>query len=569
MSKNYNVEDKNLREIFGTYGIFYSIPDYQRPYAWNKDHVEQLWFDIVTAYLNNKEDSEMDQDYFLGSIVLSKDNINTKNTLSVVDGQQRLTTLTILLCVLRDIFSEDEISEVLKIHIIDQIGKQSKIKLSTHDDNQLKFQKNVIEGINFNISVNHTSDNKYLQNALYFYDLINKSKNPIDNDNYIEDFIDFINYLMNNVILIVIECQNADSAIKLFHVLNDRGMDLEPSDIIKSHLLNIEQNDDNRKIIIAEWRKIELKLSSYEFEKLTDILNLYLYHLKTENPKKSLQDELHVFIKEIKPINFIDEFNKFIDYYLEIVDDITNKHISSLKYLNHSVYWKSILTSAKYNNFENYDELLELLKKYYFQSWITDGTANRVKQTSFNILKIINNKKNKNVEDVLDSKIEIIKSLILKNLMDHKHYLEYLDSNNCYSKKWLKSILLMIEYEYHENDDINYNKSYIPITKTLHVEHIMPQEYKEFYPNITLEEAISYINSIGNLTLLTYKKNSAAGKLNYESKKSIFKGEGKSKGITTFEITKDLINTYPNWDIENIKNRKLQIINKIKNILDI
>ena len=519
MSKNYNVDDQNLRKVFGTYGVFYSIPDYQRPYSWNKEHIEQLWYDIVTAYLNNKEDSEVDQDYFLGSIVLSKDNINNKNILSVVDGQQRLTTLTILLCVLRDVFAKDEISEILKLHIIDQIGKQSKMRFSTHDDNQLKFQKNVIEGINFNISVNNINDNKYLQNALYFYHLIDKSKNPINNDTYIENFIDFINYLMNNVILIVIECQNTDSAIKLFHVLNDRGMDLEPSDIVKSHLLNIEQNDDNRKTIIAEWKKIEFKLSSYESEKLTDILNLYLYHLKTKITKKSLQDELHFYIKDINPTNFINELNIFIDCYLEIVDDISNKHVSALKYLNHTVYWKSILTSAKYNNFENYDELLELLKKYYFQSWISDGTANRVKQTSFNILKIINNKKNKNTEDILDSKLEMIKSLLLKNLNEHKHYVEYLDSNNCYSRKWLKSILLMLEYEYHENDDLNYNKSYIPITKTLHVEHIMPQEYKEFYPNITEEEATLYINSIGNLTLLTNKKNNEKSKLKYKTKK--------------------------------------------------
>ncbi|HGO5824618.1 TPA: DUF262 domain-containing protein, partial [Mannheimia haemolytica] len=100
---NFNPEVQPLEEIFGK--SEYHIPSYQRPYSWKKDQVEQLWYDLISSYNSSLEDESNndEENYFLGSIVLvQKSKKNNKLFYDVVDGQQRLTTLTILFCALRD-----------------------------------------------------------------------------------------------------------------------------------------------------------------------------------------------------------------------------------------------------------------------------------------------------------------------------------------------------------------------------------------------------------------------------------------------------------------------------------
>ncbi len=572
----YKAEDKVIDTILGDRQSFYTMPIYQRPYAWDKDRVEQLWFDISEAYRNNEKDNEIDKNYFLGSIVLVA---NEKDkSFDVVDGQQRLTTLTILLCVIRDMFPNNEKIDEISDLIVSKGKKQQRLRLSTHLNKHIKFNETIINGIDFEIDTKLPEyiNNRYLQTAYYFNHLILNSQ-KIENENHIRSFPNFLEYLLTQIIIIVITCHDTNSAIKLFNVLNDRGMDLSSADIIKAHLLQKEiNNTTNQEGIIKVWDSIESKLESYENEKFVDILNTYLYHLKSENPKKTLQEELHEIIKKTPAMTVINDIDKFTSEYLAIIDSSHDDNISSLKYLPHNVYWKAILTSAKHSKFSEYEELKILLKKYYFQSWIADGTANRIKQTSFNILKIIKNnyiKKDKDKEEKNDifnklTQIEKIKYIINFNLKEHGNFENYLSSVNAYSRRWAKPVLLMLEYNMIENDTIDYTQSYIPITKKLHLEHIMPKEYTEFYSNISEEDAIANINTLGNLTLLTYKKNSEAGKLSYNKKVEIFKGNGRSTGTTTFEITKKLVEIYPDkWDISTIRSRQQSMENSIKEIL--
>ncbi|HIP33204.1 MAG TPA: DUF262 domain-containing protein [Bacteroidia bacterium] len=91
---------QNLKKILVDDEKFYQIPDYQRPYSWNKDNLSDLIDDLVTAYLENK-----DETYFCGSLVLVNNNI--ANRYDIIDGQQRITTFTILSCIFRDIYTSE------------------------------------------------------------------------------------------------------------------------------------------------------------------------------------------------------------------------------------------------------------------------------------------------------------------------------------------------------------------------------------------------------------------------------------------------------------------------------
>ena len=190
---------------------------------------------------------------------------------------------------------------------------------------------------------------------------------------------------------------------------------------------------------------------------------------------------------------------RIIKYYEEIVSE-QSKEIYSLKYLRHQDYWRSILISAKLECWDK-EELLKLareLRRFYYLYWIADYTMPKIKQSSFKIIQWIKNKKD----------LEYIKEGLNKRLKRDRVIQRALGNLNesVYEFAWTKPLLLLIEYQ--QTDDSNIN--FIELEKYLHVEHILPRAYSKipywserFNPQV----ADVLVNTIGNLTLLSGKKN--------------------------------------------------------------
>ena len=546
MSDYFKPESLTIEAIFSNADSFYQMPIYQRPYSWDKDRVEQLWADIFEAYENHKENPSQYNNYFLGSLVVVK---NKNGAYDVVDGQQRITTLTILFCVLRDLKLDAITAYNKKIQnsIANLVDDKVRLKLTTQLNNQAIFEEYILNGINFNDLNKNKKDNRFLQTASYFKDLIEKVEPNALNE--------FVKYLFENTVLIRVSCTDESFAIKLFSVLNDRGLDLTSADIIKAHLMQ-QLDDEKRPQFNEEWKKLETICQQMD-ESLSNVFNLYLYYQTGKNPKSSLQDEFKKEFKDKNANSIILDLKKFANFLFEINESYNDKDISRLWYLPHSVYWKSILLTAKMVDYEQYDKLKSLLVKYYYQSWIADGTANRIKQTSFNIINKV--KGNKSIDE--------IKSIMVENLSEYSNYLDYLDRNNIYSSKWHKPLLLAIEY----NQQDNY--PYIEINKNLHTEHILPQEWNDenlnWSDNFDDKTAKLLLNSLGNLTLLSGNKNIRASNRNYADKKEIYIGKGLD-GKTSFEITKWVFENCPDdWNADTIQKRKEWLIDEIKKIFEI
>lgn len=547
----FKPDNKTIQQIFRDTDAFYNMPIYQRPYSWDKERVEQLWYDIVEAFRNNQNDPKLDPNYFLGSVVVVK----RVNGYEVVDGQQRLTTLTILFCTLRDLGLDisPKYKALINACIKDDIEEKDRLILTTHLNNQANFEESVINGINFTSLKKEIANNRFLQNAYYFKELIEQCQNPSD-EYYISDFNAFIDYFFNKVTLIRIVCFDEGFAIKLFSVLNDRGLDLTPADIIKAHLLQ-NLDETRRNSFIEVWKRIETT-AKHSGETVQSIFNLYLYYLKAENPRKALQDELKEQFKGQSPQQIILDIEKYALVLSEINNETKDKDISLLRYVNHSIYWKTILATAIHTNYKQYDELKTILRKYYYQSWIAGGTLNRIKQTSFNILKAI--KSNKDVSE--------IKSMVIENLNKYENFEKFLDNENLYFINWHKAILLAVEY--YEQDD----REYIPITRELHTEHILPQEWnkeelnwKDYFES---SKAQKLLNSLGNLTLLSGTKNIRASNRNFVDKQEIYSGKG-IDGKTSFEITKAVLENNSQWDEDSINKRAKWLKERISTIFTI
>ncbi|KPD03618.1 DUF262 domain-containing protein [Moellerella wisconsensis] len=543
-------EIKSLKKILTDDELFYQIPDYQRPYSWDNDNVEALIDDLVTAFENS-----IDEKYFCGSLVLVKN--KSDNRLDIIDGQQRITTFTILACVIRDYYGEalnEKNSKYIITSIQDEYEKSKrKLKFLTSEYEQIDFEHTVLKKIDFEQNSTKTlNKNRYLKNAITMKNILIDKVNELNiNINY------FVLWLYESVVLTVITCPNQDTAIQIFNVLNNRGMPLSSTDILKSSLMQKLSKED-RKIFKAHWESINISLTTSEIKlDLEFMLTIYMYYKITTNPKSRLDKELlNIFNLESKsPLEIIKEIKDFSVSYIELMTS-QDKIIYCLRYLRHRVYWSSILTCAIYNNYPEIKKLKEYLLSYYYQNWIAGATVARIKQTSFNILRLVKEKK----------PIESILKEMRNNISRYKTNEDYeksLNNSEVYGLSWDKPVLLLIEY--YSSDESK--PTFISINNKLQIEHILPRTGNEYWDTIfNKEQKDLWCNSLANLTLLSLRKNCQATNASFIEKKKAYKT--KDNQITSFLITQEILD-YDEWTTTQLKERKIYLLSKLNKILNI
>lgn len=554
--------NQTISEIFSCDGI-YKIPNYQRQYSWTDDQLDSLWNDLYEAYQNKSEENDC---YFLGSIVVVNDG---KGYYELIDGQQRITTLMILMNVLYRNFPDvnkdsDEIFVADKEKILNSIlfqGRRNRLQLQTDPKYDVVFKnlisdKESFEGLKKPTKKEmklDTPEYKYINSAYFFYEKLNE----LDE----EDLNGFINYIFFSTNIIKIECTNQSFAIKLFQVLNDRGLDLSPSDIVKSYIIGKYDNDNEigKRTFENTWKEIE-DLSKNNGFKIDDFVVYYEYYKLKTNPKKQVVDELRRIIEESDVEELVSDMNLFAKSLSKVLSSV-DPVILSLRYIPWRFYVMTALTSAYQVDYPDKENLFRLIRKYFYVSLISGCTLNGIKQTSFKIIEYIVDK-----HSINDIEKEIQKSIASRKMI--KKTYEALD-DEVFNEKFLKPLMLSLEYEIRERT----NTTFYPIDNNLHMDHILPRAYskKEAWDYIT-DEVKPYINTLGNMALLLSDKNEEALNCGFDEKKRIYKGLDKdgnlATGVTTFETSRVVIEK-AEWDLNTIKERKEYLINLIEKMLNI
>jgi uncharacterized protein with ParB-like and HNH nuclease domain len=570
-----------IKQLFGNTDSLYQIPRYQRPYSWGDDQLEKLWDDLLEA-------KENDPNYFLGSVITAKSEDST-SYLDIVDGQQRLTTLTILLCVYRDLFPNinEDLLDSDPFAIDNKVIGSSirfndrfeRLRLRTHSNHQSDFDSIVLNGDTTNLKKPTKQDlrkdepkHKFINTAHFF---TNKLK-----DLGKDDAGGLINYLFNSVKIIRIDCQSVAFAIKLFQVLNDRGLDLSNADLIKSFLIGQiqkkyigdgelkKQKEDQ---FMDDWKVCE-NYSNDTQTSLNDLFVMYEYYTLAQNPKKSLYDELVIQFSEKDSNQIINNVKLFVENYKREIYEREDKLTYSFFYISWGMYWRTILLTALTENYSEYNEFVKLFRRYYYLNWIAGFTLTKIKQTSFNIIKWL--KENRT--------LEFIKSELELNLSQNDTIRRATENlkGDIYYESWCKPLLFMIEYQ--QTDDSSLNFFEMSDTK-IQVEHILPRAYKsnvEWNTKFEGNDTISnWINTGGNLTLLSGKKNRDASNYSFEKKIIAYNGKGyyaeDSEGITAFRITQNIVNHYNDntynkqWNEQSIIDRWNWFCGQVEVILDI
>ncbi|MFD2562957.1 DUF262 domain-containing protein [Aquimarina rubra] len=538
-------EIKNIKKILVDDENFFQIPDYQRPYSWDKENISDLIDDLLTAFQRNN-----DEHYFCGSLVLV-DN-KSDNRYDIIDGQQRITTFTIIACVFRELFGVSlgkKASKYISNSIQDEYEEDKrKLKFLTNEKYQIDFEETVLKRISFVETKNIEKtfpDNKYLQNAHYIRQFL---KERVEQDNI--NIEDFVIWFYESVVLTSITCPSQDSAIQIFNVLNDRGMPLSSIDILKSTLMSKLSSKEDRTAFKTKWELINSNLKFSELE-IDNMLNTYLYYKISSNPKNRLDKELiDVFTKEEKSsLEIIKEISDFSDAFI-LMSNQEDKYIYCLRYLRHKIYWNSILTTAIFEKYSHIEKLKELMVAYYYQNWVAGATVARIKQTSFNVLKLVK------INAAIEKIVEEFKTNIDK-YSTTKTFKESIESSSVYGRKWDRAILLLIEYFSSDEDKNNF----IPLGPKLHLEHILPQTLtKTWEETFSAEEILEWTNSISNLTLLSLRKNVQAKNNSFQEKKLAYKN--KDNVSTSYIITQQILEE-ENWNVQSLKDRKIKLLDKV------
>lgn len=467
---------------------------------------------------------------------------------------------------MRDLTTDKKAKETLRDKIYQEENefenKSEEVRVLVRERDRDFFQEYILEDegtSGYPSSKKITEPQKKMIKAVQVF----RKKLLYDNKIDIKFLNEMIKYVLNNCILVYVKTTNLTSAFRLFSILNDRGMPLTASDLLKSINLGAINKDVNRVHYQKLWEEIEEDLERAELDKLIGFIRTIFIK---EKAKKSIVDEFNELIYDKKILNRGADFVKYLVgisqiYQARILNaelEIDNKEIE-VKYHNLITLMRDYISASDWmpvflsfvDKFEDKYKIysfLRLLEKKFVVNWIRGVTPTERTVEMNRLLHIIE-------EAVFDD--DVLNNQIFNTEEHHQEILKELNRNDFYSKKYSKYLLMRLNMDLSENSSIK--KMYE--SATINIEHILPQNPKENSEWMALfndREREKYTNRIGNLVLLSRKKNSLANNKIF-SKKIV---EYYSKGITDFELTKE-IKKYKKWTTEEIEERQEKMIDTL------
>lgn len=574
MATEIKCEKKVIREIFN---MWYCIPDYQRAYVWDTDQVRDLLDDTISAYRENKE-----AQYFLGSMVL-KINEKSENNVSyteyeLLDGQQRITTVFLILACMRDMLTdypqyqnslagfvyqaEDAILQQpermriifnIRSDVRDFVNEHIKPLHGTCDSALLKDK---MQAKDVNISIRN------MANAmLVAHEFLEENKNEI---------IGYLSYFLNKVLMIYVATEELQDAFQLFTVLNNRGVKLSSSDILKAENLK-ELSAADRTSWATRWEEMETYFGE-DFDK-------FLSHIRTILVKKkqttTLLKEFDEFVysnqeydrtqKKYVPRTPIlcrgkDTFELLYSYYhtyQEVFDtdhsaatgdyEITN-YLKLMETGFGADYWIApVLDYYRKYRRRGFVAFLKALDRKLSADWITAATPT-VRMENVNAIL-------REIEASQDSAVLLQSKAFTINKSDFERVI----NGDIYGRSFAKYLLLKL--------DLIYRGSSTPMIPQAiaSIEHILPRNPSadsQWVKDFSAAEREEWTNKLGNLVLISRRKNTSQGNRDYVEKKEKYF----EKNIEMFPNSIRIYQNYPEWKLSDLKKNHSDVVTELLNV---
>lgn len=553
-----NVSRKNIRKLFtDMQGKRFIIPEYQRPYKWNMEKCDTLWQDILDFY---ETDTTQSQEYYLGTIVSYKNEENEKEV-DIIDGQQRITSFFLLLRAfytrLEQMTADPRVNGLMGqiapcIWDVDSISQLVEDKKKTHieskvatDDDNHTFHI-ILETGHYDAS----KKDRYSENYKFFLDKCQEyaSLNPIR-------WQELCVTILQRCIILPIECDTPDTALRIFSTLNDRGLPLADSDIFKSEIYKSKPNADEKHAFNEKWKELT-EICKKAGITIDDIFRYYSHYIRALNGDKSKEVALRKFYQigkvkneKLHDPNLMTNIFDLSLFWLYVIknekDDAIEINFSVAAWKQFQIlstypneFWKYIVSVYYLVNKNNqtfdvdFPLFLENLQAYLLLKFLEKPTVNAIKDDIYlHCIHIANKQDAKFKEDI------------------NEHLLTERIPVYSYSRI-TRSLLLIHAYR-------NANQTEL-IPNNIEIEHIFPKKWQNTnYNGWELPEAKNYLEKFGNKILFEKRLNIQAGNGYFNAKKVHY---SKSEIANVLELSG---RTNQDWVKRDIEERENQIISDL------
>jgi hypothetical protein len=557
LTHTLTAKEQSLAKIFSDDYVF-TIPGYQRPYAWGKDQAQELLDDLLGALTSAPTQLSDAAPYFLGSIVLIKSDASPEAT--VVDGQQRLTTLTLLLSVIRatvqDAAVQSGITKRIYEHgdVVSATQERYRLLLRERDRDFFRQYVQHENGLQTLIQFNTPlpdAQARLRANAKVFMDVLAKLQQ--------HDLVRLVQFIITRCYLVTVATPDLDSAYRIFGVLNSRGLDLSATDILKAEIIGgIEPA--LRDTYTRKWEDEEEDLGRDEFGDLFSHIRMAYRKAK---PQGTLLKEFkeHV-VPARQPRSFVDE--------------ILLPMAQAFSELRDADY-------ASHRHAEQVNEHLRWLNRLEFTDWVPPALVFyvRYRQQPDAMLNFFRDLErlgysmlarkagvNERIErfSALTGAVEgggdlSIASSPLQLSPEEQHHTYAALSGPLYETHSPRALALLLLRLDRLMSDGSASYQHEVVT----VEHVMPQQpapnsqWAAWVPDTALHQ--QWVHRLGNLALLSRKKNSSASNRDFSWKKAAYFTKG---GISGFALTTQVLQ-HTDWTVEVMQRRQdamLKILEK-------
>ena len=566
MSK-LNVDQKTIKQLFEDKKSDFLIPDYQRPYAWQETECQTLWDDIFSFAFpdDNCDNFNSDEEYFLGPIVTFK---NDNGKQEIIDGQQRLTTLMLLLRAFYVKYgsARDPNSISTKKMIEQCIWKTN--EFGEPDMNELKINSEVATDndkeeflaiLKTGVANNDFKSN-YAVNYIFFEKKIAE---------FIDKYPQFFSYLpvriLNNCILLPIEAESQDTALRIFSTLNDRGKPLSDSDIFKAQFYKHYASKNEKDFFITKWKELE-ELCEKIFHPISgtpmdELFTRYMYYERSKmGIKTSTTEALRKFYEKnsyalLKKDGVFDNLIVLANFWNDVIDQNTDKfservlrRLFVLNYAPNGMWTYFVSVYFMHNKDENSmlddDDFYNFLNKITAFIWayaITNPGVNALRTPVFaEMLNIVNG----NTVEFADFKFD---SVQVENMLKNYSF------NN--SRPITKSMLAW--WALNDKEQVT-----LSLETVFEIEHIFSRNRQT---NEKILVNIKNLEALGNKSLLEKKINIRASDYKFSDKKKYYIGftnsRNQKKDGTKIKELIFLANNNSDFTEANIEKRTNEIIN--------
>lgn len=504
--KAITANPETIREVFSKK---YLIPDFQRPYSWDNEQCEKLWDDIMDFY---ELRTSSDETYFLGNIVINPSSGAMGDAWEVVDGQQRLTTLLLLIKALHvhagTVKALEEclrIKDPLTSDLTDELRVSSCVISADRENLQT-----IVLGSTANMESCHLLDN---------YELFCEKINTWwTSRGQTADVLNrFILALLDHVVLLPIHCGSEDDALTIFETLNNRGMSLSDADIFKAKLYH-NTPKAGQAAFIEDWNDLEdhdwlfrvlMHILRAKAGDSTKEIGMRSFFTKTSSP---LTDYAGI-MRSLKMIHAIDT-----EWYG--TDEIYC--LWSIMYTYPNYYWNFPLYVFlhKYGSFDEhtaqfslpdshipqFTKLLEATVQYFFIKGVVHNSVNAVRDTVYKVCA--------DIEKGGDYLSDYLKNISQSDRLD---FADLLDTNRL--RRYQRGIVLLAAYLNPRQDQAAFSEF---VSEKYDIEHILPKKWNN-YDGWTNDLWDEQLNTLGNLIPLSKSLNIAAKNEFFTRKKDFYK----------------------------------------------